>query len=445
MNSVSKITEIVSKLKSNWTELLDTDWIDRQCVELGHSWRDRILTPGITIRLFLLQILHSNTSCSNLRHLSELSFSAASYCNARKRLPLEVFEQLVEQTAKRIGSEIPQEGLWKGHRVWLGDGSGCSMPDTKELREYFGQPGCQKKGCGFPVAHLLALMNCQTGMLHKMIASPLHTHDLSKVSEFSSELRKEDILVLDRGFCSSPLILALTAQEIHSVIRVTSRHKVDFRRAKYDADTGIRRRRIAKLGSYEQIVEWHKPQNCPPWMNEQEFKSLPDFVLLREIRYRLDSKGYRSKEVTLVTTLLDPKKYSRMALIKLYGMRWDIETNFRHLKISMEMDVLKAKTVEGVKKEICIFTLAYNLVRQAMLEQAKCYRVPLKQISFLDTLRWLFAENNKSKPLINPCRPGRKVPRVTKRRPKAYPRMTSKRKNSRGITPDIMEIQQLVA
>lgn len=445
MNSVSKITEIVSKLKSNWTELLDIKLIEGQCLELGHHWRDRILTPGITIRFFLLQILHRNTSCSNLRHLSEFDFSAASYCNARKKLPLELFEQLVEQTTNRIISNTPQEGLWQGHRVWLGDGSGCSMPDTEELRKYFGQPGCQKTGCGFPVAHLIALMNCQTGMLHKMIASPLHTHDLSKVGELSSELRKEDILVLDRGFCSSALILALSKQEIHSVIRVTSGHKVDFRQARRDADTGIRRSRVEKLGRYDQIIEWHKSQNCPPWMSEQEFESLPDFILLREIRYRLDSKGYRGKEVTLVTTLLDPKKYSRMALIKLYGMRWDIETNFRHLKISMGMDVLKAKTVEGVKKEICIFAIAYNLVRQAMLEQAKCHDIPLKQISFLDTLRWLFAQNNKSKPLINPCRPGRNVPRVTKRRPKAYPRMTSKRKNSRGITPEILELQQLVA
>lgn len=445
MNSVSKITEIVSKLKSKWTELLDTDWIERQCLELGYSWRDRMLPPGITVRLFLLQILHRNTSCSNLTHLSELNFSAASYCNARKRVPLEVFEQLLEQTTNRISSDTPQEGLWQGHRVWLGDGSACSMPDTEELRGYFGQPGRQKKGCGFPVAHLLALMNCQTGMLHKMIVSPLHTHDLSKVSEFSSELRKDDILVLDRGFCSSALILELTSQEIHSVIRVASSHKVDFRRAKHHADTGIRRRRVEKLGTHDQIVEWHKPQNCPPWMNEQEFEGLPDFVLLREIRYHLDSKGYRSKEITLVTTLIDPKKYSRRALITLYGMRWDIETNFRHLKISMGMDILKAKSVEGVKKEICIFTLAYNLVRQAMMEQAKSHGIPLKQISFLDTLRWLFTENNEAKPLINPWRPGRKVPRVTKRRPKAYPRMTSERKNSRGNIPSMLEIQRLVA
>lgn len=445
MNSVCKITEIVSKLKGKWTALLDTEWIERQCVAWGHDWRDRILTPGTTIRLFLLQILHGNTSCSHLRHLSEVNFSAASYCNARKRLPLELFEQLVAQTTNRISAEIAQTGLWQGHRVWLGDGSGCSMPDTDELRKYFGQPGSQKPGCGFPVAHLLALMNCQTGMLHKIIASPLNTHDLSKASELSTELHKEDILVLDRGFCSSALILELTAQEVHSVMRVTSGHKVDFRRANHDAETGIRRRRIEKLGRYDQIVEWHKSQTCPPWMNEQEFENLPDFVLLREIRYRLDSKGYRGEEVTLVTTLLDPKKYSRTALIKLYGMRWEIETNFRHLKISMGMDVLKAKTVEGVKKEICIFALAYNLVRQAMLDQAKCRGVSLKRISFLDTLRWLFAENKKSKPFINPYRPGRKVPRVKKRRPKAYPRMTSRRKNSRGITPEALELQQLGA
>ena len=43
-----------------------------------------------------------------------------------------------------------------GHRTFLVSGSSFSMPDTAALQAHFGQPGNQAKGCGFPVAHILA-------------------------------------------------------------------------------------------------------------------------------------------------------------------------------------------------------------------------------------------------------------------------------------------------
>ena len=308
MNSVPKITEILSHFKDNWSDLLNLDEIESLCSELKHDWRDRVLSPGVTIQLFLLQVLQGNTACSHLRYFSKLNFSSASYCNARKRIPLEVFEELVKRAGEGIDSYNESESLWHGHRVWLGDGSGCSMPDTKELQNYFGQPPGQSKGCGFPVAHLLALMNCSTGMLQKMLVSPLRTHDISKAWQLSSEMRQGDIVVYDRGFCSSPYISMLVTQGIHSVIRVSPSHKVDFRQSRKDINKGIRRRRVKKLGKRDHLIEWHKPQTCPRWMSKEQFVQLPDFVILREVSYTLDRKAFRSKKITLVTTLIDPKK-----------------------------------------------------------------------------------------------------------------------------------------
>jgi hypothetical protein len=199
MNPVPKITDILRYFKNNWTEVFNLDEIELVCRKLNHSWRERVLTPGVTIQLFALQVLLGNTSCSHLRYFSELDFSSASYCNARKRIPLEVFEELVRLVSEHIGAQSQSETLWNDHRVWLADGSGCSMPDTEELQEYFGQPPGQRKDCGFPVAHLLALMNHSTGMIQKMLVSPLRMHDLTRAWELSSELRKDDIAVYDRG------------------------------------------------------------------------------------------------------------------------------------------------------------------------------------------------------------------------------------------------------
>lgn len=443
MNPVPKIAEILDYFKNNWTEALNYDALEKLCLELDYSWRERSLGPATTIQLFMLQVLLGNTSCSHLRYFSGLEFSTSSYCDARQRVPLELFEELVRMTGEGMHNRPYAEELWHGHRVWMADGSGCSMPDTPELQDYFGQPAGQRKGCGFPVAHLLALMNCSTGVLQKMLVSPLRVHDLTRASELSSELEEEDIVVYDRGFCSSSLIFLLSERNLHSVIRIQSSHKVDFRQSRKQVDKGIRGQRIAKLGSRDQLVQWHKPRTKPPWMSEEKFAQLAENLILREISYSLERRAFRSKKITLVTSLTDHKKYPAEAIAELYGMRWEIETNFRHLKISMKMDTLKCKTVAGVKKELCTFVLIYNMVRQAMLERAIKYYKPVARISFLDTLRWLLELKNcpqDCRPIINPSRPGRMVARVVKKRPKAYPRMTAKRIITPGINTAIQRL-----
>src|SRR5690625_1797679 len=70
-------------------------------------------------------------------------------------------------------------------------------------------------------------------------------------------------------------------------------------------------------------------------------------------------------------------------------LRWEIETNFRHIKQTMGMDILKCKTVDGILKELAIFILVYNLVRLVMLKASQRQKVPLDRISFVDALRWL--------------------------------------------------------
>jgi hypothetical protein len=321
--------------------------------------------------------------------------------------------------------------LWNGHRVWIADGTGCSMPDTTELQEYFGQPTGQGKGCGFPVANLLALMNCKTGLLQKVLVSPLRTHDISRSGELISEMHKGDIAVYDRGFCSLPHISLLKNNGVDSVMRVQSSHRIDFRCSGKLKRNGIRRQRVTKLAKRDQLVQWHKPTTRPSWMSEEQYSQLPEVETLREISYTLNRKAFRSQKIVLVTTLNDHRKYPASKIAELYAMRWEIEDNFRDLKVSMNMDKLKCKTVIGVKKELSVFILVYNLVRQAMLQRARKHSLPTDRISFLDTLRWLIEIEHcrtDTPPIVNPYRPGISVARVVKRRPKAFPRMTSKRK-----------------
>src|SRR5688500_18605585 len=163
---VTHITAILQRFTGEWAMLLQPEAILTVCRELGYTtWRNRLLTPVTTVQLFLLQILHGNTACSHLPHLSGLRFSTAAYCQARSRLPLRFFDHLLERFSSAVQRSAVDEGRWQGHRTFLVDGSGCSMPDTPALQEAFGQPTEQRPGCGFPVARLLGLFHAGTGVL----------------------------------------------------------------------------------------------------------------------------------------------------------------------------------------------------------------------------------------------------------------------------------------
>jgi hypothetical protein len=192
-------------------------------------------------------------------------------------------------------------------------------------------------------------------------------------------------------------------------------------------------------GPSDQVVVWSRPKGRPAWMAAEDFARLPDEVAVRELRYRVEVPGFRTAEVTLVTTLLEASAYPASALADLYFRRWQVEVDFKHLKITMEMDVLHCKTVEGVLKELAMFALAYNLVRSVMVEAARARGVAPERVSLVDAVRWLTgAEGGEdaSVLLINPSRPGRVEPRVVKRRPKQYYRMTKPRAELRKELPN---------
>ena len=185
---------------------------------------------------------------------------------------------------------------------------------------------------------------------------------------------------------------------------------------------------VKSLGPGDQIVDYVKPSARPAWMSETEYAALPATTRVREILCHVHEKGKRTRIVTIVTTLLDPVKYPKKEIIALYRKRWEIETNFRHLKTTLNMEHLKCKTVEGVVKELLIYVLVYNIVRTVMVIAAADQHVAdANRISFIDTLRCLCAmamhcgTDARPKIRVNRIRRFRSCPRVIKKRKKSYP------------------------
>ena len=407
---MTSFAKAIAQIKGNLEQILPDDLVNRIAQLHGLATRACTLTPAVTVRLAVRRCLEGGTAVSHLRHLGGLDFHRSSYGRAVQRLPETFFTLLAGVVARKLRRDRPAP-LWHGHRVRLLDGSGVSMPDTPELQAEFGQPGNQKPGCGFPVAHLLALFDHQTGYLVETHLAPLRTHDLAPTPTMHDAMQKGDLLLGDRAFGSFAHLALLRERGLHGLFRLHQRRPHGLAR--------------------DRRVTYRKPPKNPSWMTDAAYAELPATITVREVRVTVRVPGCRVRKLWLVTTLLDRVKYPARDLAKLYAQRWAAETNLRHLKATLNMDVLRSRTVDGVRKEVQAFVLAYNLVRSVMATAGGQQGVPAERISFVDALRWLRrAKADEPVPvlLVHPARPGRFEPRAVKRRPKEFDRLTGPRK-----------------
>jgi hypothetical protein len=388
--------EEVGAIKRNALQLLDSQRILESCREQDY-WpeADGELDPTTVIALFMQQVAAGNVSCDEVRLMGRDAFTASGYCQARMRIPLAVFVTLARDVYRKLSGPLDNQDqyLWHGHRVLLMDSTSFSMPDTPELQACFGQPGGQKKGCGFPVAHCLLLFNARTGLAVDAITAPLRTHEMSLASGTHGHMAEGDLVIGDDNFGSYAHLALLARRGVFGLFPAHHVRIVDFtpgrpciepsKVAKAKDAKGLPRSRWVKsLGETDQIVEWFKPAARPRWMTAAQWKQLPPTLMVREVRRTIQRPGFRPKTLTIVTTLLDPKEYSADELFALRLRRWDVETDIRHIKTTMGMEVLRCKSVEGVQKELWMFLLIYNLVRAVMVAAADRQKVAVSRISF---------------------------------------------------------------
>jgi len=436
------IASTLNRIKSDALGCLGgADFVNGCFAAAGHVWRRRVLDPATTVSLFVLQILHGNTGIGHLPHLSGLDVSDSAYCDARSRLPVAAVAGLVERLCRQCGRCV-EAAAWLGRRVLMADATGTLTPDTAALGQEWPQPSSQKPGCGFPAVKLLGLLDLATGMIVHLTATCLRSHEFSLLAGPHSALRKGDVLLADRGFCSFWHLAMLAAMSVDAVFRMHQRQVVDFTPDRPCRGTSGKKYRtglpgsrfVRRLGHEDQVVEWRRPPTRPAWMTPEQFAAVPATLEVRELRYRVVARGRRTRVVTVATTLLDAMRYPKREVARLYGLRWEIETDFRHLKTTLKMEHLKCKSVEGVLKELMIYVLVYNLVRAAMSAAAARRAIrDANRVSFIDALRWLCSRLTGGPAAtepdlkVNPPRPGRCCPRVRKRRMKEYDLMNKPR------------------
>ena len=237
-------------------------------------------------------------------------------------------------------------------------------------------------------------------------------------------------MLADRYFSGWFDLALLQQRGVDSVVRKHQLRATDFR-------TGQR------LGPDDHLVCWPKPKR-PTWMSKEQYHALPDSLTVREVRVVVRQKGFRTKELVVVTTLLDAEEYPADEIAALYRQRWQAELNLRSLKSVLQMDRLRCKTPHRARNEFYMHLVAYNLIRRMMALAALQAGVQPWTVSFKGTLQTLtnllplldtrVATTDWCQALLQAIathlvgnRPDRFEPRVRKQRPKKYKLMTQPR------------------
>lgn len=410
----------------------------------GVRYRQTLYSPIVVLWAWLSQVLDADKSLNNAvkRVIAWIAAAGAcppsgdtgAYSKARKRLPLAVLPPLLKQTATALTTQIKPEQQWCGRRVKAYDGTSVLMSDTPANQQVYPQHSNQKAGCGFPIAKVVVWFCVTTGAVLEVAIAAFNTSEWQLSRQLYATLAPDDVVVADSAYGSYTDLALVRRAGADGVFRKHHARKCDFRKGK-------------KLGIGDHIVAWQRPQQCPSSIDAAEWAALPASLDVREVHLLIRQAGFRPKAMILVTTLVDPKRYPKAKLAELYQLRWQAtEVNLRHLKTTLKLERIAAKTPEMVQKEIWMHLLGYNLLRTLMRQAAQHTQVSPLRISLQGTRQQFnqlrphlaMASCNLRRrlyttllevicdPLV-PLRLGRVEPRVVKQRPKPFPRMQQPR------------------
>ncbi len=358
------------------------------------------------------------------------------YCRARAKLSEAALHELTCEVGNEMESAGPNSWLWKGLHAKLVDGFTFTMPDTVRNQITYPQSTSQDPGLGQPIARAVAILSLATAAVMDVAIGPYtgkQTGETALLRTMMDSFSAGDIAVFDRYYCSFMMIALLLNRNVHVCARMHQGRHTDFRRGR-------------RLGRYDHVVVWNRPQRST-WMDEATYQLIPETLELREIRYHIVEKGRRTKKITVVTTLTDAVAYSKEDIADLYGFRWNSELDIRNIKRTLNLDHVRCKSPEMVRREVWATLLAYNLIRATTAGAAMLHDKQPRQISFTSTCQYVIASwtpmscgTMTPMKIMEHClrlfeqiascevanRPGRLEPRVLKRRTQTYPLMKNK-------------------
>jgi hypothetical protein len=405
-----------------------------------HS-RERVFTLARTFWCWIWQVLQANTSCREvvrqvqalfaLHNRREVDEGSAAYCQARAKLTLGLLQKIFAGSGRRAEQRAAPSTLLQGRPLRLADGSGMRLPETLKNRAAFPPPKNQRAGTGFPYMKVVVLFSLASGAILARSIGSLRTSELRLFLCLRSWLKKGEILIVDRAYGIYLVAAVLQPLGVDLVARVSAgARKVDFRQAH------------KHLAQNDALFIWKKSKRPSVVLRLSEWLGLPAELTLRIVRARINKKGFRTRDLVVVSSLLDPSLYPAEEILEAYLKRWRMEMCFDDLKTTLDMEYLSCQSPKMAHKELLLFLIAHNFLRWIMAEAAQEGGRDLDRISFkgsLDAFRQftqalaqIGKAKNQSKKRdrlwrrflhalcrdLVPQRPGRREPRAVKRRKK---------------------------
>ena len=410
---------------------------NQNIINRSGEFRARTYTPIKTLHSYIQQVLSADKSSSNAvsgvnisRLISEqapVCPNTGSYIKARKRLSEDSIHDLVKSLGDSSLKKIPRSWCFAGHEIKVFDGTTLTLPDTKANNEQYPKHSNARQGIGNPQVRLLAVFSLITGSVIDYALEATKgkgTGETTLLRGILDCFKEGDIALGDALFCNFFLTHDLIKKKVDII---TPGH---IQRC-YDFNEGI------VLDEDDHITQWKKPRR-PQWMSKEAYKDYPDTIQIRE---------FKVNGVVYMTPLRDATAHPKKALHTLYKRRWEVELHLRSIKTVMGMDRLACETPDMVRKEIGVHLLAYNIIREIMMDGCLKEDALPTQISFKGALHLLnqfsphFITLNKKKKAAlylqmltlivkNKVgkRPGRVEPRAIRKRTPSFPVLRDKRK-----------------
>lgn len=451
-NSFQRVVDaFLSQPGLPFANVLSAERIERIFTKHGNLFgTGAIYSTAVMLWSFLSQVLRDGKEASCraavarvVSYCEQLGLDSPTedtgdYCRARAKLSEAALRDLSCEVAEEVEQAAVPSWLCKARdHAKLVDGFTLTMPDTPKNQAKYPQQKAQKPGVGLPIARAVAIVSLATGCVMDLAIGPYkgkETGESALLRSLLGSLAAGDIAVMDRYYCSFMMIALLLAQGTHTCARKHHLRHSDFRRGR-------------RLGKYDHIIVWTRPQR-PKWMDAETFAQIPETLTLREIRFNIVVPGRRTKTIDVITTLTDANEYTKEDIAELYGFRWNSELDIRSIKSNLNLAHVRCKSPEMVHRELWTTILGYNLIRTTAAGAARLHDKQPRQISFTSTCQYVLASwMQLSSRLIDQgelnayllvmlkqiagCevrnRPGRIEPRVLKRRRHGYKLMQKPR------------------
>ena len=301
--------------------------------------------------------------CRRVRR-KRISGRTGGYCQARLKLSKLLCRQVNQEILERLRQILNPSGQ---PPVLVLDGTSLELEHSRPLLRHYPPAENQHGRSHWPVLRLVVMHEAATGLAQQPCWGPMYgpqaVSEQALAEQAMNSAPPQALVVGDRNFGVFSIVYAAQQRSLNVVVRLTQvrAHKI----------AGP----ICHVGCSD--VVWKASRS------ERGKHQLPEDAAVagRLIAVRL-GRGKSKQWLYLFTTSVLPAE----EVVALYGQRWNIETDLRALKRTVQLHHIRARSLDMMEKHLLMAISAYNLVRAVMCLAARRSRIDPRQLSFTQVL-----------------------------------------------------------